>query len=201
MNKTVVAAVAAILVGMNVYTLYKFRSYRHDATTMLQANKSAIDERGTLSMQMPLNYSNIGTSIADVVACDTAGNNMRLGDVLRHRTLVCRISDTYCSSCNNYLVDVFRTLKEPDNERIIFLASCEQRRFYRKYVSQFGIEKFQVYFVEEDMLNADEIGFPYFFVAAADGRIELCYIPAETTPQLDVQNLSQMYNMMINAMK
>lgn len=193
-NKTL-WIVVVILVAINGFVLYKHKKYQKDVAIVIGSQQNIIDEHQTLSYQLPLNFQCNNMLLDTICVEDTLGNVNQLRNFIDNDIIVCRISENYCGSCNEYAMNIFlKYAKEFDNKHFAFMMSCEAHRNFKYSIKQYKLNNFGAFLVDEHFLPADDIGFPYYFVIGKDLKIKGIYMPSKATPDLDVQNLKMLYN-------
>lgn len=144
-----------ILLVLNVYSVSKHLSFKRDTSEMLGLfHKKAERIREHQDLQIRLSYRYLGEELQDVIVMDTLGKESSINDILSEMNLkkiiICRLSDHFCTSCNEDALVTFRKVMESyEGKDVMYICSCE-KRFRKKYIKNNGLMGCNVYFADDE---------------------------------------------------
>lgn len=100
--------------------------------------------------------------------------------------LICRISETHCSSCTQYAVSLAKETRYP---RLIYLANNNKYSLLNLSRS-FIIDTCLIRGTEIELSDADRLLFPYFLFVSSNDAIQAVYIPFENNDEADQSMLA-----------
>ena len=96
-----------MFLASQIYLLYANNSMKREVALKNQVLDEQVTKYSAVQPQFELGLQNIGRMIdGDISIEDTTKSVFRLRDVINGNTLVCRISDRYCTQCVEHAVSV-----------------------------------------------------------------------------------------------
>ncbi len=190
--------IIALLISLNVCCLYKYVSLKKvSETEKLDTNRYINTTIDHYKLQLGLAHQNNGIQLNNITAMDTLKRVRTFCDIISDlnfgETIICRISDAFCTSCNDAAIKVFKeTITKFESLDVIFVCTCQERRFINKFISNYGISGNNICFVEEHTIPADSMGFPYYAYIDRNLQIRNIYMPSKTTKGIDCEQLFAM---------
>ena len=113
---------------------------------------------------------------------DSTGNKIFIP---KKYNVFCRISDTYCSSCNNYVLGLIKAL---DYDIAVVINRTNKRSFVNAQKTYKLYDK-EIFGCDNLNIAAEKLNFPYIFITNGSNEIKSIYIPFEENTEGDISNL------------
>lgn len=128
---------------------------------------------------------------------DTAGNVIKLKDLVKQPTLFFRYSDSHCSQCINYALNLLYKSKA-NEQKVIYIGDNMKRKIFKKHVENMRLSGISIACHTLD-LPIERMLFPYFMVIDSSLVIRGVYIPNKASyyQKIDSINFDLLYNQLI----
>ena len=202
MKKILVIIALLVFSASQVYLLYANSNLKRevalkDKVLGEQASKySAVQPQFALGVQNTSRIIRGGLSVEDTLKCSHA-----LRDVVKGTTLVCRISDRYCTQCVEHAVSVLTDNKSAfDFSKVLFLSDCNSPRVFKLQIREYGLENCNMFNCGNLGLPIEEIMFPYYMVIDSTLTVRAVYAPSKSThgTDFDFKNVKLMYDNLVD---
>lgn len=191
-------SVIALLLGFNIYMMYKIRSVKRDCQILLYSTSESVNEHGALYTSLQENYVNSGLSLENVEARDSLKQPFDLRTLFAegiNKVLVVRFSDNYCASCvQNSIETILKNRDNVDREKVVFIGNSRRTVVFSKQIDQYGIRDYKVLNIADLGVPAEGMSFPYYFVMDSTLSVEDLYVPNKATPDMDSTFVSLIMN-------
>ena len=190
MSKIIIIVLLTALVGTNI-----FHKWRHDSRTaecmeLVGRLQEKSEERDYYEMQYTYNMAAVGMRLDTIAVRDAGRREMPLGEAAGGPTLICRLSDSFCQSCNEYAVEVMRSCMDSARwSDILILYGAESMRTFKCGIEQLGLDGERAYATDTHLGELNDIGFPYFLLVKEGGEVTWIQIPSKNMPELDRKEL------------
>jgi hypothetical protein len=181
MNKKNWAIIIIALLGINIYTLVSFYNYKKQSVLTANSLLHNPDELNAFKVNFSTAIENGGMWLKDIAVKDSLNNIISLQDFFKngqHHILVCRFSETNCESCVNYsILTLLQQIDAMGKENVLFLGSYRNNRIFNKQKILYGIDKLNVANAATLNLQAENIGYPYYFTLDSTLQVSNVFVP------------------------
>lgn len=193
------------LIVFNIFSLFRFNKLKQQTEIEIleikRKEEMKNDALETYKLSFIQNLLNDGKKLDSTsVAKDSLYNDILLKNNLhskQNHKLIYRFSKMHCESCVKASLNVLKKKVELIGiDNVILLGNYDNNRIFFRTISEYNIEKIQVYNISSFNIPAEEIGFPYFFVLNNNLEISDVYIPNKITPTITnkyLKNISSKY--------
>ena len=190
-NKLLFVAGVIVFVVLLYFSYINFRNYNRILDINTSRSKTVISKDRTIAC-LKQNYFYSNRHIADSVfgLVDFNGKVKNIRDITADNDsafLLCKISEQYCSACNDYAVNI---AKDFGYTNTIYLTNCVSKRTLQNLSNTYNIDESLIYETEMEISDADFILVPYFIFIDKSHRISSIYIPFEANDESDKEMLA-----------
>lgn len=191
-----------VLLASQIYLLYANSNLKHEIALKNKVLDEQVTKYATIQPQFELGFQNIGCMIdREMSVMDTTNDVFKLHDVIKGNTLICRISDQYCTLCVEHNVSVLTDNKSDfDASKVLILSNSSNSRVFKLQIREYGLEKYNVFHCTDLGLHIDNIMFPYYMVVDSSLTVRAVYAPSKSThgTDFDFKNVKLMYDTFVN---
>lgn len=198
MNRTRLFALVGfvLLCLLGYFSFHSIQNYSH----IVDSNKSLgrrilFKDRTIACLKQNYIYNNryISDSLPPIFDLEGLSYSINMLSENDSVFLICKISDSYCSSCNDYAINIAR---ECCYKNTIFIANSSNQRILRNLSLTYNIDQTTLYGTVSKLSDADFLLFPYFLFVDKDNTINSIYIPFEANDDSDKEMLKLMLDML-----
>ena len=202
MKKIISFLIIFVFLASQIYLLYANNSMKREVALKNQVLDEQVTKYSAVQPLFELGLQNIGRMIdGDISIEDTTKSVFRLRDVINGNTLVCRISDRYCTQCVEHAVSVLTDNKSAfEFTKVLFLSDCSSLRVVKLQIQESGLDDCNVFQCGSLDLPIDNIMFPYFMVVDSTLMVKTVYAPSKSThgTDFDYKNVKLMYDNLVD---
>lgn len=175
-----------LLLIFNVFLLYKVSIFNRKQDILLDNQKNMETKKlmtYDLSFRCMLLNNNI---ILDVFKQLERQKGINDVDTTKQDIkLVARFAQYHCKECVSYFLSKLKSVSQQIGEdKFIIMASYENPNSLNIIRQQFDIRNMETYNIESLNIEAEEYGYPYFFILSNNERISDVFVPEKAVPML-----------------
>ena len=190
-EKTIFTLIIFALIAINGYTLIRFKKLKQQKLiSEVKNHLQEIRNNGDNSYKLNFitNIMNSNLYLSDVMVKDVNNTIIPLLDTFERgqkQLLICRFSQSHCESCVDFSIQFLKErIDIIGRNNLIFLGNHRNNFIFFKTVTMYDIHDLRVYNCPTINIQAEELGFPYYFVLNSDLQISNVFVPDKSEPHI-----------------